>query len=155
MESRDDIESVCQRLGAARAPQLPLFRAAADRQISLAMIAQHTSVWPRSVARCKLPAVVVIGDDPWPASLALGPYAWACSRGAREWARFVVVRGSGASPDHYRAAAQAAQHYRRLLFVESDSAHADEWAAFFGRDVMRFDPPPGRVHPSRAGETMH
>jgi len=65
-----------------------------------------------------------------------------------------VADQAGPALDHYRLASAAAVLHRRLVLVETDSAHAAEWATYFTCPVLRFIPPLGSVHPSPVAETM-
>jgi hypothetical protein len=93
--------------------------------------------------------VVVIGDDPWPAAKTLGPHGWACARGAKRWSpNSVIVHGTGGHADHYRLASQAVLFCRRVLLIETDSAHIQEWAEFIDcPNTLIFRPPGENVHP--------
>ena len=150
-----DLEAACQRAAAAGLPQLALFRGAADGRHTLAIISKADVAWPARVSKHLGPSIVVIGDDPYPNGHSIGPGGWTCARRAKDWARFVFVHGTGGAIDHYRAASFAASVHRRLLIVETDSAHIAEWADHFGGNVLRFQPPAGRVHPSPTEEVVH
>ena len=154
LSSRDHLEAACERAAAARLHQLPLFRAAADGVHALALINSPGALWPGRVSKYLGPQVVLVGDDPYPAGLSVGPDGWACLRGAQRWARFVVVHGTGSCLDHYRAASALAVMHRNLLFIETDSGHIEDWAGRFDCPVMRIVPPVGHAHPEPCAEVM-
>lgn len=43
------------------------------------------------------------------------------------WARLVLVQPGVPVAEHYRAIAQYAEQWRRVLLIETDNAHAEEW----------------------------
>ncbi len=154
LSSRDRLEAACERAAAARLHQLPLLRAATDGKHALALISAPDVNWPARVSKHLGAQVVLVGDDPWPAGVSLGPDGWACLRGARRWARLVVVHGTGSALEHYRLASALAVVHRNLLFVETDSGHVAEWASRFSCPVLRFVPPAGHAHPEPSAEVM-
>ena len=94
------------------------------------------------------PVILLLGDDDYQEA---GPDTWACAAKAREWASFAVVHGTGAQRLHYEMAAELAMQVGRLLFVETTSAAAQQWAAFLHE---RTPPltfigllPPAETHP--------
>ncbi len=154
VSSRDHLEAACERAAAARLHQLPLFRGAADGVHALALISAPDSAWPARVSKHLGPQVVLVGDDPWPAGVSLGPDGWTCLRGAQRWARFVILHGTGSCEDHYRIASALAVIHRSVLFVETDSQHVAGWAERFACPVIRIVPPPGKAHPEQHAEVM-
>ena len=73
------------------------------------------------------PIVVIVGDDDYATT---GPDGWACADKLRAWASFAIVHGTGAQRQHYEMAAVMATDVRRLLFIETSSAGAQQWAGF-------------------------
>ena len=155
ISSRKHLEAACERAAAARLHQLPLFRAAADGRHALALITAPDAVWPARVTKNLGPQVVLLGDDPFPAGLSVGPDAWACLRGAKRWARFVIAHGTGSCLNHYRIASALAVLHRKVLFIETDSAHVEDWASRFDCPVMRILPPVGHAHPEPKAEVVN
>ena len=154
LSSREHLEAACERATAARLHQLPLFRAAADGMHALALINAPDVGWSARVRKYLGPQVVLVGDDPWPGGVSVGPDAWACLRGAQRWARFVIAHGTGSCLDHYRAASSLAVSHRSLLLIETDSVHVADWASRFTCPVLRFLPPAGHAHPQPRAEVM-
>lgn len=74
------------------------------------------------------PVVVVVGDDDYAST---GPAGWRAASTLAAWARAAVVHAAGATADTYRQAADAARIVGHSVLVETDSAHALEWAAIF------------------------
>lgn len=145
---RSQLEVACARLAAMQAPQLPLYRAAADGRIGIISICAAGADWPWAmVDRAKLPTVVVIGadagsgDDP-------GPDAWKAAEGLRHWCAAAIVHGAGGEPDHYRIAAEAAETYRRLAFIECTSPEVRSWAEFLCCPQTLLILPRDGVHPN-------
>jgi len=73
------------------------------------------------------PVVCILGDDDYATT---GPAGWACAGKVRAWAGGAIVHGTGGQPWHYDGAADTAMQVRRLLFIETSSAGAQQWAAF-------------------------
>ena len=107
---REDLEHFCAFLASAKAPQLPLVRAAADLRINLAIIAFPELARPgaRATAISARPTVVLIGDDV-DGRPARVPRDWPCAPAARQWAATAIVHGTGGLPEHYREAVRAAE----------------------------------------------
>lgn len=129
---------------------LPLFRAARDGLIEVVMPTRESG-WPflRQADDRRRPVVVLIGDDPI-AGAAVGPEGWRCARRLPDWAQAAIVHGTGPAPEHYEAAVRIAVGHRRLVMVETDSAHLGAWAALFGTavPVLSIRPPDDRQHPA-------
>ena len=115
---------------------LPLFRAAADGQIALAVMRNPETTWPRAIERVTLPAVVTVnadmgGDiDPLPA-------AWGCVRPLRRWANFFIVHAASGDPEHCRFAIDMAKRYGRVVIVECTTRTAGAWDDAIGRPCER------------------
>jgi len=94
------------------------------------------------------PIVVVVSDDDYQTT---GPDGWACAAKLRTWAAFAVVHGTGAQREHYALAAHLTVQTRRLLFIETSSAGAQQWAGFLRErtPALRFMGllPPDGMHP--------
>ena len=73
------------------------------------------------------PVIALVGDDDYQPA---GPATWASAARLRAWAAFAIVHGAGAKREHYEMAAVMAKQVRRLLFVETTSEAAQEWAGF-------------------------
>ncbi len=155
LSTRKHLEAACERAAAAKLHQLPLFRAAADGAHALALISTPDANWPARVSKHHGPQVVLIGDDPFPAGFSVGPADWACLRGAQRWARFVIAHGTGSCLDHYRLASTLAIVHRKVLFIETDSAHVEDWASRFDCPVIRILPPTGHAHPEPRPEVAN
>lgn len=147
-----DIERACAHLTAAKAPQLPLFRAVADRRIGLVTLLHPGNAWPaEKLARINRPIVVWVGDDP-PAGYAdaQGPLRWKAAKRLRRWSRWVMVHAAGGEHGHYSAAAQAAELVGNVALIETGTAFAKDWADFLGcRHTLTVIPRNGLPHPVR------
>jgi len=142
-----ELEAACAVMARARAPLLPLVRAAADGRISLCVLQTPDARWPaRTLAAFRLPVVLLVGDDPG-ADLARGPLAWKAAERLRRWCRWSLVHGAGAEPAHYAAAAEAAAWVGRVALVETSTAHALAWRRFLGPAGITVLPPDGESHP--------
>lgn len=76
------------------------------------------------------PALVQIGDDD---DTPTGPSGWPQAERLLRWCRFCVLHAAGAEPVHYAAAAMAALVHRRVLLIETTTAHERAWAALIRR----------------------
>jgi hypothetical protein len=117
------------------------------RRGGLALLLQSARDEPLTVAELNeaaRPTVVVIGDDDYAST---GPAGWRCSGAIAEWAAAAVVHAAGATAESYAEAAKAARQLGRALLIETDTAHAEEWAMMFqGRPVLLVMPKDGS-HP--------
>ena len=113
-------------------------------EIALIEVLRDGIVSCRQFERFTRPVVVLVGDDD---HCSTGPLGWASARGLLHWARAGLVHASSASAASYRAAIDMAVHHRRLLLVETDTAHADEWS----EAVLRRQLPCVRVLPTDGG----
>jgi hypothetical protein len=147
--SRVDLNAVCDRLTAMRAPHVPLFAAAAAGRIAVVQFLDPAAEWQTAeMKRLRRPVAVLVGDDPdIGQGAALGPKGWAMARRLRYWARAVIVHGSGGEPDHYRAAVESAERYGRIALIETSSAKAPGWGAFLCCPRTLFIVPRDGVHP--------
>jgi len=145
------VERACDFLARAQAPQLPLWRAVADRRIALLHIAGPGAKWPaRRIASITRPIVVLVGDDPPPGhDAALGPLGWRCAARLRRWCNWAMVHGAGGEHGHYSAAAQAAEMVGRVALVETSSHKANAWRDFIAcPNTLLIVPRDGLPHPT-------
>ena len=128
-------------------------QAAQRGELAVAGIESPTASFPsRVVERWKRPAIILVGDDPWPNGEALGPDGWASARRLKYWRpQVAIIHGSGLSADPYRLAAEAAELVHRIVFIETDSAHVQVWADFLEcPSTLRIVPPAGCSHPDKS-----
>lgn len=104
-----------------------LLRPAARGDINVGFVPRGGTPPLRRLERAGRPVVVVLGDDDYQST---GPDGWACAVKLRRWASYAIVNGGAGDRDHYAMAAVMARRVRRLLFVETSSAAAQEWAGF-------------------------
>ncbi len=129
---RATLNKAAERMAAMNGPQLPLIRAAADGLISVFFFEHPDAAWPtRTIERQTRPAVCLVGDDPHPNGEAVGPNGWSCATRLRYWARACIVHGAAGRHDDYREGVAAALLTQRLVFIETDAAHLEQWAALF------------------------
>jgi hypothetical protein len=126
------LETVCAKLVAAGAPQLPLWRAVADRRIALIHIIGPEAAWPSAtLERLPMPLVVLVGADMGAGNDA-PPDKWQCARRLKYWCRAAIIHGAGGKPEHYRIAVAAAEACRRVALIETTSEQAPSWKALIG-----------------------
>ena len=129
--------------------RVPLARAVANGTIMLCSI-DRGAPYPRRdlEASTRRPIVTLIGDDDYETT---GPKAFpAAGRLARYWANAIMLHAAGGETHHYDLVVAQAALSRRVLVVETDSAHADEWRDFLGngrRVPLLCVLPTGGVHP--------
>lgn len=150
-----DIERAADFIARANAPQLPLFRAVADRRIALVAVGRPDNAWPAAIiaraTRRGRPAVVLVGDDPaagFPD--ALGPLRWKAAARLGRWCNWVMIHAAGGEHGHYSAAVQAAELVGRVALIETGTQHAAAWSGFLGcRHTLLIAPRDGLPHPVR------
>lgn len=150
------LSAVCDRLGAMRAPHLPLFAAVAAKRIAVVSFLNPAGAWNEAAfKRLTRPVVVLIVDDPdIGEGVALGPDQWPLARRLAYWARMVIVHGAEGEAQHYRAAVEAAERYRRVALVETSAAMAMAWGAFLRHPRTLMILPCDGQHPVAKG-TRH
>jgi hypothetical protein len=107
--------------------RLPFLRAARAKQLSVCEIGRGGVLEWREVEQLasRLPMLILIGDDDHESS---GPSGFPGLRRMQYWRpRKVVVHGSGVSEAISQEIVAAIQVLRRMVLVETDSAHIDEW----------------------------
>lgn len=128
---------------------LPLIRAARLGLICLIAVPRGVPPPRRLLEETKRPVCVLIGDDD---HASTGPDAWPGARWLSYWAKASFVHAAGGEAAHYTIAVAATLAHGRLLFVETDSGHADEWNRLLGggkrSPILCFLPGGGRQHPA-------
>jgi len=106
---------------------IELLRSAMRGEGNLCVPSRDTAMPPLWRLGKKRPLICLVGDDDY---LEGGPSTWACAEKLRSWAAFAIIHGSGAECWQYAMAASVAREAKRLLFVETSSAAAQDWAEF-------------------------
>jgi hypothetical protein len=106
--------------------RVELLRAVRAREIALLETMRDGIISCRMLERLTRPVMVLLGDDDYAST---GPTGWAAARRLLYWASAAIVHASSANAETYRAAIALVVGHRRLLLVETDSAHVDEWSA--------------------------
>lgn len=141
-----EMARLCQFSRTNNEPNLPIFQAAAKKNIGLSIFTSPAATWPNILDRVTKPTIALVCEDTAPDSV-LGPTDWAAAASFKAWASMVIVHGTVGKSEHYRKAVADAQRYGRLLFVETDQAHALKWAIFLkcARTVLII--PPDEIRP--------
>lgn len=105
-----------------------LLEAAQAGWIGLLVPARPAVLPKRQLRRCDIPTIVLIGDDDYETT---GPDGWACSASLQRWGTKAIVHGAGATLTEYRAAVYACLAVKKLVLVETSSAHIQAWATHF------------------------
>jgi len=134
-----------------RAPQLPLYRAAADGLLAMLHITDPTAAFPHHLAnRTGRPVVLLIGADP-DVGKPPPPHEWRCATEAAGWARAAMIHAAGGEPAHYREAVCATLAVGRFVLIETSSADSAAWLSIFRplvRGGIRLIYPTGGAHPT-------
>ena len=101
-----------------------------------------------------IPTIAVVGDDD---AAPTGPAGWACTAAIAEWASCAMIHAAADDAKSYAEAARAARVVGNVVLIETDTAHAGEWAAIFaGKPPTLLVWPKNGVHPVMpARETMN
>lgn len=129
VNSRADIVTLIalhEQVGAQH--RIPLLRAWLNGRIALLEAHRDTSAAKvkRFFGMVTKPAVMLVADDDYAST---GPAGFAVADRVLQWARLVVIHGTGGTPEQYADVVEAAGIMRRVALVETDSAHAAEWVA--------------------------
>ena len=129
---------------------LPLLSACREGLLALACMSRGQDAPRRLLEGARRPTCTWLQDDD---EVSTGPSGfpsakWLCTR----WARMALVHGAGGEREHYAGAVIATLTHGRVLFIETDSRHADEWCDLLGNGtripVLKIIPPDGRQHPA-------
>lgn len=115
---------IVQRVARVCPYKLPLYRAVASRQLHLVMIFRGADYPATLIKLLPEPAVVLIGDDDYAAS---GPSGFQDIRRIRYWPRRTVIHAAGGTEAQYNTFVLGATQFRRMLLIETDTAHEEEW----------------------------
>lgn len=124
-----DVAVLIERSAAAGCGHLAeLLRPVMRGDINMLVPMRETVMPPlHRIGRQRRPIVVLVGDDDYAPP---GPTNWACAAKLRSWARFAIVHGAGAQPEHYALAAALTLLHGRVLLIETTSEGAQDWAGF-------------------------
>ena len=111
----------------------PVMLAAASGDIDLICMDDPQVPWPtRHLRESKKPTVVIVGDDTGNPGGQGGPSVWRCTPKAAAWAAGAIIHGAGGQPEHYAEAVLGATLLKRVILVETTSAHALAWRDAIG-----------------------
>lgn len=146
--SRADIDRLAAIIATGAPHWLPLFRAVRAGLIEL-VTPLRAAGWRflREADAKRRPVLVLIGDDD---NASTGPAGWNCACRLPWWARAAIVHGTGGEAAHYELAVAATLLHRRLVMVETNSAHIPDWTALFLNRVplLTIQPPDAGPHPA-------
>lgn len=126
-----------------------LFRQVREQRLLVMECTRDAVFSMKLLKRQHKPMVVLLGDDDYQST---GPSSWAALPKILRWASRGVIHATGGDTASYDMAATMAVACRRLVLVETDSRHADEWghALLAARPPVPFIglvPPAGEAHP--------
>ena len=122
-----------------------LLRALRRGDIQLAHVPHRDTVIRAADLPQTAATVALVGDDDYQST---GPNGWRGAAAITAWASCAVIHGSGTSAETYAEAVHAAQLLGRCVLVETDAAHAHEWAERFRPKPTLIILPPDGVHPT-------
>jgi hypothetical protein len=126
--------------------RVELFRAVRVGVINLIEVGREASAPVRAMEQSPRPVVLLFGDDDYAST---GPSGWAAWQRVSYWARAAMVHATSADVASYQMAIGMALLQARFLLIETDSAHAHEWAEALHRrriPALGLLPPEG-IHP--------
>jgi hypothetical protein len=91
------------------------------------------------------PTLAVVGDDDYRST---GPSGWMATPALVTWAAAAVIHAAGASAETYAEAAEAARISGRAVLIETDTAHAEQWAMVFEERPVLLVLPRDGAHPT-------
>lgn len=123
----DQIPGAISRLQAGGAAhRVALMRAVYRGRIAHLELQRETSAGTlkRFMGCACLPELILVGDDDYRSS---GPSGWRQTSRLMRWARRIIIHAAGGEADQYEGFVKSACAIGRLLLVETDAAHAQEW----------------------------
>ena len=95
------------------------------------------------------PVIVLIADD---GPFWLGPDAFPSAAYACDWARAIMVNGTGGEARYYASAERKARELGRVAIVDTSTEHFEAWRRCIvanapSAQVLAIMAPPGEVHP--------
>lgn len=140
----DRLISLCADLGLVG--RVELLRAVRRGEIGTVEPRRDAVVPIKVLERSLRPLIAIIGDDDYDST---GPGQWPATRRLFRWARGAMIHATGADVPSYQMAIGMALQCRRLLLIETDSAHAREWSeALLARHIPFIGlRPPAGSHP--------
>ena len=145
-----EIARIISACNAAAPHRVPILRAVCHGVIGLSEVSRDAAFPRGDLDAATGPIIAIISDDDYRST---GPSGFVAARRFAYWARAAIVHAAGGEPQQYEKAVDAALLCRRLLLVETDSAHAIEWCDFLGsgrRIPVYAILPRGGAHPVRA-----
>lgn len=120
------IDSIIHAMDAAGLSGLALLcKEARDDRITLVRL-RRDDVFPKDLLKAaSLPQIILLGDDDYQSS---GPSGWKATQDLFEWTRCAVLHAAAADLDTYASGILLAHMVGRLAFVETDTAHVEQWA---------------------------
>ena len=106
--------------------QVPLLQAALHGAIGLLVLSRTCQA--RTDLLIGHPSIVLVPDDDHDST---GPDGWAGRADVARWAEHAIIHAAAGDVEHYRTAVLLALRVGRLVFVETDSAHAFAWHKVF------------------------
>ena len=128
---------------------VPLFRAVLAGEIALVIPMPGQALPMAKMKTIGKPVIIILCDD---GPLWLGPDGWACASYACDWARAIMVNGTGGQVHYYASAVDKAREFGRVLIVDCASDDFDAWrrcaaAQGLNKPMLSIQPPPGQHHP--------
>jgi hypothetical protein len=103
---------------------VPLFSAVCAKRLGLLILPRGEDGDWKLLKGSTRPTIVLIGDDDYAST---GPSGWPHIGKLRRWANTAIVHAAAGAASHYQLAVDQAQQFRRLLLIETDAVHAEQW----------------------------
>jgi hypothetical protein len=128
---------------------LPLFQSVIVGDIAVVIPLPNQALPMAKLKTIGKPVIVLICDD---GPLWLGPDGWSCASYACDWARAIMVNGTGGHSEYYASAVDKAREVGRVTICDCSSDHFEAWrrcaiAQGTNKPMIGFRPPPGQHHP--------
>ena len=113
-----------------QSPRVPLFAAAANGRIGVILVDESADAIPARLLKRRRPLCVLIGADYGAGEPDPAPADWRCAQQLKFWTRAVIAHGAAGDAAHYRLAAEAAETFGRVVFIEASGLRVREWVEY-------------------------
>ena len=129
---------------------LPIIHALLAGEIALCQVRPGQHLPMAKIKACGIPAIIHLLDDgpEW-----LGPDAFPAASYALDWARGIMVNGTGGEAHYYASAVRKAQELGRVAIVDTGTEFFDSWCRGVAANapkaqVLAIATAPGDFHPA-------
>jgi hypothetical protein len=128
---------------------VPIFRALLADEVAVVIPMPGQKLPTARLKAIGKPAIVMLCDD---GPLFLGPDGWHCAPFAFDWAKAILINGTGGEERYYASAVDMARQVGRVTICDCSSQHFDAWfrcarAQGVNKPFLTIQCQPGQVHP--------